>query len=187
MVEFALIAGPFLYLIFAIMELGMVFVANICVSNATLTLARRIRVGAVVAPGQAATTSSGIQMDLADFKAAICNQVLIVPTSMCLSQIQVDVRTQTSFQNQTSPNPLSAGIFSTSGFCFYSGAPGSIVQMRAYYLWPVVTPVLLSPLVNATTVMTPNSNSTGNYFVLTSSEIFKTEPNATATNTGSGC
>lgn len=186
-VEFALTVGPFLFLIFAIIELGLVFVANICLSNATLTLARKIRVGAIVAPGQAATSSSGIQMDLSDFKNAVCSQVLIVPTAMCLSQIQIDVRTQASFQNQVSPNPLAAGIFNTSGFCFYSGTPGSIVQMRAYYLWPVLTPFLLSPLVNATTLTTPKATSTGTYFVLTSSEVFKTEPNATATNTGSGC
>lgn len=186
-VEFALVATPFLFLLFAVAELGLIFVANICLSNATLALARGIRVGSIVAPGMAATSSVGIQMDLADFKAAICKQMQLVPTSACLSQLQLDVRTQASFQNRAAPSPFSGSSFSNSGFCFYSGAPGSIVELRAYYLWPLQTPVLLSPLVNATSVTTASGTARGSYFVLTSSEVFKSEPNATATNTGSGC
>lgn len=187
MVEFTLVATPLLFFIFAIIELGLIFVANTSLANATFSLARQIRVGKITAAGKATTTSNGIQMDLADFKKAVCNNIQIVPTATCLSQLQVDLRTQTSFQSQSSVNTGSGSNFNTSNMCFYSGSPGDIVVMRAYFLWSIQTPVLLAPLGSVTSVTTSAGSSTGNYFVLTSSEVFRNEPNAAATNNGSGC
>ena len=185
--EFALIASPFIFLLFAITEIGLLFIANINLANATMALARQIRTGGIVAPGQATTTSSGVSLDLADFKTAICNMMTIVPTATCLSNLQVDIRTQAGFSGQVAPTPLAGGIFNSSSFCYYSGAGGSIVEFRAFYLWPVATPVLLSALVNATTYRTASTSTTGSYYVLVSSEVFKIEQNSSGSNNGSGC
>lgn len=186
-VEFALIASPFVFILFAIIEIGMIFVANINLANATLILARQIRTGGIVAPGAAQTSSSGVALDLADFKVAICNQMQIVPTAVCLAQLQVDVRTQSAFNGQTAPNPLSGKTFNNSSLCFYSGSGGSIVEFRAFFLWPVVTPVLLSALVNASTYTAGTTSTSGNFYMLVSSEVFKIEQNSSGSNNGSGC
>ena len=178
---------PLFFLLFAILELGLIFVLNFNLSNASSAVGRQLRVGTVVAPGASVTSSSGTQLDLSDFKTAICNKIGLVPTATCMSQLQVDVRTLSSFQNQTAPNPLSSGTFNSTGLCYYSGAAGSVVEFRAYYLWPVITPVLLSGLVNATSIVTGSGTSSGNWFAVSSTEVFKNEPSNSISNTSNSC
>ncbi|MDP9096873.1 MAG: pilus assembly protein [Pseudomonadota bacterium] len=187
MIEFALVSLPFIFLLFAIIELGLIFFANMALANATLSLARQIRVGKLTAPGKAATTSAGIAMDLADFKKAICNNMKLVPTATCLNQLQIDMHVEASLQNQTTASTGSGSNFNTSSFCFYSGSPGDIVVLRAYYLWDIQTPGLLAPLAPIKTMTTSSGNTTGSFFPLISSEVFRNEPNSATTNNGSGC
>ena len=185
--EFALVALPFFFLIFAVIELGLILLANVTLSNATLSLGRQIRVGKIIAAGKGVTTSAGALMSLSDFKTAICSNMAFVPTSTCQNQLQVDMRTQSSFQNSSSVSTGSGANFSTSSFCFYSGAPGDIVVMRAYFLWSIQTPLLLSPLGSVTSMTTSSGTATGDFFVLSSSEAFRNEPNAAVVNNGGGC
>ncbi len=186
-VELALVAAPLFFLIFAILELSIVFVLSLNLSNAAATLGRQLRVGQIIAPGASVTTSSGTQLDVADFKTALCNNMGFVPYATCMIQLQVDVRTLSSFQNQTPPNPISGGAFNTTGLCFYSGAASNIVEFRAYYLWPVITPVILSALANVTSVVTSTGTSTGTWFSISVTEVFKNEPSSSITNTGNSC
>lgn len=185
-IEFALVATPFMFLLFGIIEMGIIFVTNINLSNATLLLARQIRTGGIMAPGSSATSSSGISLDLADFKTAICNKLLMVPSATCTAQLQVDIRTQSAF-GVASTNPVNNKNFNNSSLCYYSGANGSIVEFRSYYLWPIATPILLSALANATSYTVGTTTTSGNFFVLQSAEAFKVEPNSSGTNSGSGC
>jgi Flp pilus assembly protein TadG len=186
-VEFALIALPLFFLLFAILELGLIFVLNLNLSNAAASLGRELKLGEVIAPGASVTTSNGTQLDLSDFKTAICNKIGLVPSATCMNQLQVDVRTLSSFQNQTPPNPISGGTFSTSGLCYYSGPASSVVEFRAYYLWPIVTPILLSSLVNVTSVATGSGTSSGAWFAVSATEVFKNEPSSSITNTSNSC
>lgn len=185
-VEFAIVASPFVFLLFAIIEIGLVFVTNINLNNATLLLARKIRTGGIIAPGSTATTSSGVTLDLADFKTQICASLPMVPSATCTTQLQVDIRTQAAF-GTASPSPFTGKSFSTSALCYFSGAGGSIVEFHVYYLWPVATPILLSALVNATSYQNGSTTTSGNYYVLQSAEAFKIEPNSSGSNSGSGC
>lgn len=185
-IEFALVASPFIFMLFAIIEIGIIFVTNINLNNATLLLARKIRTGGIVAPGSSTTTSSGIVLSLADFKTAICNNLPMVPSATCTTQLQIDIRTQNGF-GSTAPSPLTGNTFSNSALCYYSGASGSIVEFKAYYLWPVATPILTSALVNATTYKSGSASTSGNFYVLQSAEAFKIEPNSSGANPGSGC
>lgn len=187
MLEFALCAAPFFFLLFATLELGLLFVTNLCLTNATLNLARQVRVGEIVLPGSSVTKTSGTQMSLSAFKTAICNNIPILPNATCAGEVQVDVRTLSSFSTQTAPNPISSKNFSTAGFCFYSGAPGDIVTMHVYLVWPIATPGLLGGFANATSSTTSSGTTTGTFAVLNSDEVFKNEPNASSTNTGNGC
>ena len=187
MVEFALVAAPFMFFLFAIIEMGLIFVANINLSNATLALSRQIRVGAVVAPGSSATTSNGAALTVGDFKTAVCKNFKMVSAATCNAQLQVDVRTHNSFAGQTNPNPMTGTNFNNASLCYYSGAGGSIVVFRAFYLWPISTPLLLTALANATSYTSGGTTSSGSYYVLKSTEVFRIEQNSAGANTGSGC
>ncbi len=186
-VEFAIVTPPLLVLIFAIIELALAFTMSVCLSNATSIAARKLRVGQFVAPGVAATTSSGSALDLADFKTQICNNIPLAPLSTCQQSIQVDVRTVSAFSGLSAPNPISGGTFNTSNLCYYSGTAGNIIEVRSYYLWPIATPLILSPLVNVTTLSSGSGSTTGNWFAVSSTEVFKNEPNPNISNNSSGC
>jgi Flp pilus assembly protein TadG len=62
--------------------------------------------------------------------------------SSCTSQLQVDVRTETSFTSPTEPDPMATGTFNSSALTFNPGAAGQIVLVRAFYQWPLVVPGL---------------------------------------------
>ncbi len=186
-VEFAIMVIPFLMLIFGIIELGLILVVDLNLTNATLILARQIRVGSMIAAGGSVATSSGSVINLSDFKQAICNNIKLVPNATCLSNLQIDMRTLSTFTGNTVPNPVSGRSFSSSALCFYSGASGNIVELRAFFLWPLFSPVLLSSFAQVTSLTTSAGTNTGAFFMLISSEVFKNEPNAASQNTGSGC
>lgn len=186
LLEFAIVAMPLFFLLFAITELGLILATNINLSNSVLSLARQVRLGSVVLPGATVNSSTSTQMDLADFKTNVCANIAFMTAANCQSSLQVDVRVMTSF-GAAAPNPISGSTFSTNAFCFYSGTPGSIVSIRTYLLWPVATPILLSALSQIQNVSTASGTSSGSYFVLIADEAFVNEPNGTATNTGNGC
>jgi Flp pilus assembly protein TadG len=185
-VEFSLVALPLLFMLFAIIELGLIFVLSLNLSNATTTVAREIRVGEMVAPGATATASSGVQLDLADFKSAICSRIALVPNATCVNQLQVDVRTLSSYQSPPT-NPRIGKSFSTSGFCYYSGAAGSVVEIRTYYPWAILTPFIATALANTTSLTTSSGTATGNWFTVSSTSVFKNEPDPNISNPGAGC
>jgi len=181
--EFAIIAIPFLVLLFGIFELAFIFIIGISVANATAYEARQIRVGNLIT----STSSSGAQLDLQDLKTKICNQILLVPTTTCLTQIQIDVRTVTSFQISPPHSLVSGTTFNGGSLCYYSGGAGDIVEMRVYYLWQLMTPILLSPLANITQVNGVSNVGSGPWAMVYDTEIMKTEPVPGEVNTGTPC
>jgi Flp pilus assembly protein TadG len=130
-VEFAFVAIPFLLLIFAIIELGLVFLVSVTLENAVIDTGRQIRTGEVQTAGGTAAT----------FKTAMCQKMSWIGAS-CSSALSIDVRTFTGFS--TSSTALSAAKPNTP--CWDPGGPGSIVLVRAYYNWPLITPLLQTGL-----------------------------------------
>ena len=130
-VEFAFVSIPFLLLVFAIIELGLVFLVSLTLENAVYDVGRTIRTGEVQTAGRSAAT----------FKSAICTEMSWLG-SACSSALSVDVRTFAGFSasgaalNTAKPNTP----------CWDPGGPGSIVLVRAYYNWPLVTPLLQTGL-----------------------------------------
>lgn len=182
-IEFAMIGLPLFLMIGAIMEMALVFLISISLEDAASDLARKIRVGTYIAPGVSATTSSGSNLDLTDFKTAICNDIKLVPIGNCTSQLQVDIRPMTGLSSWTTISPISNGTFNTSVLCYYSGGAGSIVQMRIYYVWPLLTPFLLSGLQNISTY----NGASGTWAAVSATEFFVNEQNSAISNTGNGC
>lgn len=137
-VEFAIIALPFLVLLFGIIELGMVFMVSTTLQNATDNAARQIRTG------QFQTTGGNTKEA---FKALVCGNMtwLITP---CSANLSIDVQTFTTFTSLSNNGQTNAATFNPDNMCWSSGQPGDIVLVRAYYQWQVFTPLLNASLVN---------------------------------------
>jgi Flp pilus assembly protein TadG len=127
-VEFAFVAIPFLVLIFSIVELGLAFLVSMTLENAMMNVDRRIRTGELQTAGATAST----------YRAALCDQMSWLGTS-CSSSLIVDVRVLPSF---TSGATLAAPKAAKT--CWDPGGPGSIVLVRGYYKWPLITPLMQS-------------------------------------------
>jgi Flp pilus assembly protein TadG len=127
-VEFAFVAIPFLVLIFAIIELGLAFLLSMTLENALMNVDRTIRTGQLQTAGGTA----------ASFRTSVCKQMVWLGSS-CESSIMLDVRSLPSFADTSAlPTPK------TGKTCWDPGGPGSIILVRAYYKWPLITPLLQS-------------------------------------------
>lgn len=133
-VEFAFVAIPFLMLIFAIIELGLVFLVSLTLENAIMDVGRTIRTGEVQTAGGTAAT----------FKTAVCTEMSWLGAS-CSAALSLDVRTFTAFS--ASGTALTTAKPNTP--CWDPGGPSSIVLIRAYYNWPLVTPLMQTGLQSA--------------------------------------
>ncbi len=129
-VEFALIAAPLVLMMCACVELAMVFMVSTTLENATETVSRGIRVGTITA----ANTSQ------AQFMQDICNNMGWLAGS-CMSNLSVDVNTYTSFEGVPLSDPVKSGVLSTS-LNYIIGTGSDIQEVRAYYSWPLFTPLL---------------------------------------------
>jgi Flp pilus assembly protein TadG len=130
-VEFALVAAPFLALMFAIMETALVFFAGQTLETAVADSAR------LIMTGQAQSQS----FTAAQFKTAVCGK--ISGLFDCAGGLQIDVKTYSSFGTVDNSPPLDAnGQLKTSSFGYTPGGPGEIVVVRLMYQWPVYASLL---------------------------------------------
>ena len=137
-VEFALLAMPFLGLLFGIVELGMVYLVVTTLDNATADAARQIRTGQLQTAGGATATSFG---------TVVCNEMSWLGSN-CSANLSVDVRTFTSFSSTNISQPITNGQFNSASLLFQVGGPGDIVLVRTYYPWQLVTPFLDGSVAN---------------------------------------
>jgi Flp pilus assembly protein TadG len=154
-VEFAFVALPFLALIFAVVELGLVFMVGTTLENATEAAARQIRTGELQTAGGSAAT----------FKAAVCAQMSWLGSD-CTANLSVDVRTYSTFSAVTSTSVLTNGAVDPAKQTFTTGGPEDIVLVRTFYQWTIFTPLLNAGLVNLS----------GNKRLITSTATFRNEP-----------
>lgn len=122
-VEFAIIAIPFIAMIFAMIETALVFLAG------------EILQSAVVDTSRAIMTGQSIKSDREAFKSAICDRAAIMVD--CKDRLDVDVRTLKSLQGAGRANPYADGAYETSGWVFDPGGPGAVVVVTAAYRWPI--------------------------------------------------
>ena len=123
--EFALVAGPFLLLLFGIFAVAFVFAGNMVLENAAEQGARLIRTG------EAQTQS----FDAARFKSEVCKH-LTAPLSC--GGLRLDVRTFPSFAASNLTDPLDSGGNLKSGFGYAPGVGGDVVVVRAFYEWDLL-------------------------------------------------
>jgi Flp pilus assembly protein TadG len=135
-VEFALVATPFLALIFAIMETALVFFAGQTLEAAVTASSR------LILTGQAQTNG----LTQATFKDAVCAQ--IVGLFDCQNKLYVDVQTYTNFSTASTTPPYVNGQFDTTKMNYLPGGPGDIVVVSLYYQWPIYVSLLSNNLAN---------------------------------------
>jgi Flp pilus assembly protein TadG len=122
-VEFGMLAMPFFFLVFAIIETGVVIGAGVLLDNAVKDVARQVMTGQI----------QSSDVDPKTFKAKICDEVDIL---MDCAKVKVDLRTFPAFGAIPSNIPMKLASVDDTGFCFDPGAQDSITVLRAFYEWP---------------------------------------------------
>ena len=112
-VEFALVAAPFLALIFAIMETAIVFFSGQALETAVADASRLIMTGQAQTQGLSQTA----------FKNAVCAQ--IYGLFDCQNGVYVDVKTFSSFTNVTMPSPVDSQGNFQNNFTYNPAAPAT--------------------------------------------------------------
>lgn len=153
-IEFAIVATPFLALLFALIETMLVFFATLTLENGVSEAARQIRTG----QAQAANFTQQ------DFRNAICDEVGFMLD--CGTSMELDVRKFDGFQNVQMPPPLNPqGEFATN-FVFDPGQEGDVVVVRVFYSYPVMTPMIGGGM----------ADMAGQNRLLVASSVFRNEP-----------
>ena len=152
-VEFALVAAPFLALVFALLETAFVFFASQTLEAIAADAAR------LVMTGQAQTANYTKE----DFKAAVCTRV----TGLfdCANNMTVNVKTYANFAAYSYTPPVTGGVLNTTE-AYTPGGPGCIVVVTLYYQWPIYVSMYNTAL----------SNLNGNKRLLVATSVFRNEP-----------
>jgi len=138
-VEFAIISLPFLAILFSILELGLIFMASTTIEAATVSAARQIRTGQL---------QQGANNNAAGFKSLVCSGMSWISASDCAANLSVDVRTFASFSAISVTPPIAGNAIDQSQLTFDDGSPCSIVVVRVFYPWTLITPVFEPGLPN---------------------------------------
>ena len=127
-IEFALIALPLFYMLFVILEIGIVFFANYELENAAGQGARMLRTG----------QAQNQKFDAQTFKAEVCKHIT---APLDCGKLKLDVRRFTNFSNADLTQPLDAKGDLKANFAYDPGVGGDVVVVRAFY--PLDLPSLL--------------------------------------------
>jgi Flp pilus assembly protein TadG len=165
-IEFALLALPFMLVIFASLETFTAFTAEQLFANATETMARKVRTGEI----NAANTSKE------QFRKAFCNEISIIMTCSATeaktpSKLFIDVRSFATFAQIPNAIPRKDGNLDTRAFDFNPGGPTTVTMVRAYYRWEVVTD-LVRPFI---TNLRPAGTSMPRDYLMVSTSAFRAE------------
>lgn len=154
-VEFALIAAPFFFLIFGLLEICMIFIMAAILDHGVADAVRPMRTGAVQETGMTAE----------EFRDHLCDQLMGMMD--CENRLYFDVQMVSGFKHTPTGTPLdSTGLVDDDSFGFSPGGPNDIVAVRVFYEWDLLTPGLTAPL----------ANMAGNKHLIQSNAVFRNEP-----------
>lgn len=153
-VEFALVITPFLLLLFAIMELSIIFLISTSLDNAVASASRQIRTGSFQAGGGGK----------AGFQTVVCDRMPALPNP-CTENLFVDVETFDSFSDLADDLGQKASSFNANATCFSPGNARDIVLVRVYYTWPLFAPTMSRAFANY-----------GDKRMMMSTAVFRNEP-----------
>ena len=153
-VEFALVAPLFFGLLFAIIELAMVFFASQVLETVTQDSAR------VIMTGEAQKSS----YSQAQFKNLVCSKV--VALFDCVNGVSIDVQSYSAFGSVNVADPIDAGKNFVPPNNYLPGNPGDVVVVRLFYKWPLYVTGLGFNI----------ANISGSQRLLTATAAFQNEP-----------
>lgn len=156
-IEFAMIAPVLFLFLLGIIETGVIFFGGAMLQNATDDAARQVRTGQL----SGALTS-------AQLIAQVCSEVTaLISSTDCTNNLQVDLRSYTSFGASSYPSVLKTdGTIDPAKLKVQSAADCSVVLLRSFYPWKIMTPLMSTLL----------ANTTNGFHILASSSAFRTEP-----------
>jgi Flp pilus assembly protein TadG len=152
-IEFAILALPFIVLIFAIIEIAIMFFVDSGLDAALHKTVRQVRVG---------TAKTGA-WDLAKFKSTVCGELSYAFS--CSTNLKVRAIVVTSMASVSKINPIVNGALNVTED-FNIGDSGNYVLVQAYLTW--------DPVLKLYTFAGGRLND-GKY-VLGAAELFKNEP-----------
>ena len=177
-IEFAMVGGPFLFVLLAMFELSLMLFAEYALAQNIETASRLIRTGQI---------QNGLNGHLATpayFKTQVCKGLTSILD--CENKLYVDVRKFNNFSNIASslPSPFKGGTSELSDAItqnseYQPGGAGEIVSVRVYYDWQLFVPGL-GKLVGAVSSSLGNTSAAGssdkNSRLLTAAATFRNEP-----------
>lgn len=158
-VEFALIAAPFMFLLGAIFELAILFLATQILDSATAEAARLIRTGQAQ---QSSYTAS-------QFKTEVCNRLYAL---FECNDVYVEAKVYSNFAaigdltSMTSYVDADGNFDPTKVTSYVPGSGSQIVVVRAFYAYPVVFKNLLWD----------ETSAPGGKILMTGVAVFRNEP-----------
>ena len=169
-IEFSLLALPFVFAMFAVLEYGYVYLINASMDNAVAVASRLIRTGRAqttsityVDSGTNASVTTSIPMTASQFSALVCSNMSWVAN--CKGALQVDAEVQSAYTGQSSTPPTQNGQLKTN-LPFNMGADRCIVLIHTYYTWQMITPA----------IWTGATKLSNNGILLTSAAMIVNEP-----------
>jgi Flp pilus assembly protein TadG len=152
--EFSFVALPFFLLLYAILDVSLIFFASTTLENGILGAARQIRTG----QAQAANMTAD------QFRALVCAQISALLA--CDERLGLDVRKFNGFGAVILPPALDDDGNLSGNMQFDPGQAGDVVVVRAFYTWPMLTPTVGEQFVNMS----------GGHRLLEASTAFRNEP-----------
>jgi len=156
-IEFAMVAGPFLSLLFGIIGVGLFFFTTFSLENAVEQAGRLLRTGQAQEEGLTA----------AQFKTKVC---ALVPSHInCAEKVRVNVM---SFQNagdigtDSLPNCLQGDKTLSGATEYVPGGPSQIVVVWACYEWELSSKIPFLDL----------GNMAGGSRLIQATSVFRSEP-----------
>ena len=172
-IEFAMVAPAFFLLLMGTMEAALIFFAQSTLQNAVNDAARLVRTGQTACFTGSGSTCAGITQ--AQFRTQICNEAGAILSDCNGASLQFDVTPYASgFTGASNTSPLNSGGALPALTNFNTGSACEVVLVRAFYQWPVFTPMLDFFL----------ANMAGNYHLLSTAAAFRNEP---YTSGAAGC
>jgi len=171
-VEFALVAPVFFALLFAIIEVAIMFFASQVLETITQDSARALMTGQAQTGAVSACAVGGVATPCtaASFHTYACQglaQVLFGSGGSNCPNLYIDVESYSSFSNVAINNQIDgSGNFTNANMQYSPGGPGDTVVVRMFYQWPLFVTGLGFNI----------SNLSGNQRLLVATSAFQNEP-----------
>jgi len=137
-VEFSLIAMPFFFLMFAMIETAMIYVAQTSLDMAVSDAQRLLRTGEAQSSSMSQTAMRNV----------VCDRFQQFLPGDCDTQLWLDVDSFPDLGAVSATSPIRNGAVDPAQINYSPGGPEAVVLIRAYYAWTIQTPLFNSILAN---------------------------------------